>query len=82
MNPQIPPMTQAGIRLQNRWYEESKAVGSQDQKQEITEHGMVYFKQGGEIRVKEEPVDFPKRIYAQSNIIFNPGQHPELLLDL
>ncbi len=53
-------MTPARIRLQNRWFEESKTASAQDQEQEITEHGMVYFKQDGEIQVKEEPVDFLK----------------------
>ena len=57
---QIPQMTPTGIRLQNRWFEESKAAGAQDQEQKITEHGMVYFKQDGQIQVKEELVDFPK----------------------
>ena len=60
MIPQISRMTPTGIGLKNRWYQESRDAGAQDQEQKITEHGMVYFKQDGETRVKEEPVDFPK----------------------
>ena len=57
---QLIQMTPAGIRLQGRWFEESKIASAQDQEQGITEHGIVYFKQDGKIQVKEEPVDFTK----------------------
>ena len=50
---------EAKKQLLNFWYEQSMAATDQDQEQAATEHDIVYFKQDGNVTVKETPVDWP-----------------------
>lgn len=42
------------------WFEKSKQVGATGQEQRISEHAITYFKQDGNVKVNDEPIDFPK----------------------
>lgn len=42
------------------WFEASKQVDTQGQEQRIAEHAITYFKQDGDVSVRDEPIDFPK----------------------
>ena len=44
----------------NDWFEKSKQVGVDEQKQRISEHAITYFKQDGNVKVGDEQIDFPK----------------------
>ena len=47
-------------QMQRYGYEQSMASTDQDHEQDSTEYGIVYFKQDGDVKVKETPVDWPK----------------------
>ena len=42
------------------WFEASKQVDTQGHEQRIAEHAITYFKQDGDVSVRDEPIDFPK----------------------
>ena len=56
----VPAQIQLEVKkqMQGYWYEQSRVSTDQDQEQAATEHGIVYFKQDGNIRIKETPVDW------------------------
>lgn len=60
MKHQVLLELQNKIYTQNTWHEKSKHAGTQGQGQRITEHATTYFKQNGDIRVRDESIDFPK----------------------
>ena len=60
MKHQVSLELQNKIYARNIWHEKSKHVGTQEQGQRITEHAITYFKQNGDVSVRDESIDFPK----------------------
>ncbi len=67
--------SQGKISARYDWFEASKQVSTQGKEQRIAEHAITYFKQNGDVSVRDEPIDFPKAKSEIETLEHGEGNH-------